>query len=284
MERTLLLICKNLGCEFPQPLYSINTPVKPKHTCNLTVVSTLPRLTTLKHTKTHFRNDTSFKMSHPAAETSSFMTDFLRQSGGVAIIDGGLATELERHGADLNDPLWSAKCLLTSPHLVRAVPPLFSLCTHTPMCFCFRWNWCCLCFSFRVSFSLLSADQMVPLDPIIFFVIQIIIKNNLRLNKERKICVKRGICDFRTLWEKWEEGGSNWRFWLWMSDSSLQQRWGSDKIKLNWWRVRTATWALFSYIHLWLGVGLCFWNQLFRFDCCLVLHKRSRCELSLFFF
>jgi len=62
-------------------------------------------------------------MGHPAAETSSFMTDFLRQSGGVAIIDGGLATELERHGADLNDPLWSAKCLLTSPHLVREVPP-----------------------------------------------------------------------------------------------------------------------------------------------------------------
>ncbi|KAH8509282.1 hypothetical protein H0E87_011158 [Populus deltoides] len=60
-------------------------------------------------------------MGHPAAETSSFMTDFLRQSGGVAIIDGGLATELERHGADLNDPLWSAKCLLTSPHLVREV-------------------------------------------------------------------------------------------------------------------------------------------------------------------
>ena len=62
------------------------------------------------------------------------MTDFLRQAGGVAIIDGGLATELERHGADLNDPLWSAKCLLTSPHLVRAVPPLSSLSTHTPRC------------------------------------------------------------------------------------------------------------------------------------------------------
>ncbi|KAL3603596.1 hypothetical protein D5086_004455 [Populus alba] len=45
----------------------------------------------------------------------------LLRVGGVAIIDGGLATELERHGADLNDPLWSAKCLLTSPHLVRAV-------------------------------------------------------------------------------------------------------------------------------------------------------------------
>jgi homocysteine S-methyltransferase len=49
------------------------------------------------------------------------MSDFLKRCGGVAVIDGGLATELERHGADLNDPLWSAKCLLTSPHLIRAV-------------------------------------------------------------------------------------------------------------------------------------------------------------------
>lgn len=49
------------------------------------------------------------------------MSDFLRECGGVAVIDGGLATELERHGADLNDPLWSAKCILTSPHLIRTV-------------------------------------------------------------------------------------------------------------------------------------------------------------------
>ncbi|KAL4384649.1 hypothetical protein GQ457_15G023130 [Hibiscus cannabinus] len=53
--------------------------------------------------------------------TPSLMTEFLRQTGGAAVIDGGLATELERHGADLNDPLWSAKCLLTSPHLIRSV-------------------------------------------------------------------------------------------------------------------------------------------------------------------
>lgn len=52
---------------------------------------------------------------------SSLLTDFLRQAGGTAVIDGGLATELERHGADLNDPLWSAKCLLASPHLIREV-------------------------------------------------------------------------------------------------------------------------------------------------------------------
>ncbi|KAK4405741.1 Homocysteine S-methyltransferase 2 [Sesamum angolense] len=49
------------------------------------------------------------------------MTSFLRQCGGYAVIDGGLATELERHGADLNDPLWSAKCLINSPHLIRTV-------------------------------------------------------------------------------------------------------------------------------------------------------------------
>ncbi|KAI7737821.1 hypothetical protein M8C21_028757 [Ambrosia artemisiifolia] len=51
----------------------------------------------------------------------TLMSDFLTQSGGVAVIDGGFATELERHGADLNDPLWSAKCLLTSTDLVRQV-------------------------------------------------------------------------------------------------------------------------------------------------------------------
>ncbi|KAL5561724.1 hypothetical protein UlMin_031471 [Ulmus minor] len=55
------------------------------------------------------------------AAPSSLMKEFLRQSGGAAVIDGGLATELERHGADLNDPLWSAKCLDTSTHLIRAV-------------------------------------------------------------------------------------------------------------------------------------------------------------------
>lgn len=62
-----------------------------------------------------------FAMALGCTETSSLMTDFLRQAGGAAVIDGGLATELERHGADLNDPLWSAKCLLTSSQLIRAV-------------------------------------------------------------------------------------------------------------------------------------------------------------------
>jgi homocysteine S-methyltransferase len=40
---------------------------------------------------------------------------------GVVILDGGLATELERRGADLRDPLWSAKLLLDDPALICQV-------------------------------------------------------------------------------------------------------------------------------------------------------------------
>lgn len=40
---------------------------------------------------------------------------------GAVIIDGALATELERRGADLNDPLWSAKILIEQPQLIRQV-------------------------------------------------------------------------------------------------------------------------------------------------------------------
>lgn len=37
------------------------------------------------------------------------------------ILDGALATELERRGCDLRDALWSAKVLLEAPELIRAV-------------------------------------------------------------------------------------------------------------------------------------------------------------------
>lgn len=37
------------------------------------------------------------------------------------ILDGALATELERRGADLRDPLWSAKLLIEQPALIGAV-------------------------------------------------------------------------------------------------------------------------------------------------------------------
>ncbi len=37
------------------------------------------------------------------------------------ILDGALATELERRGADLHDPLWSARCLIERPDLIGGV-------------------------------------------------------------------------------------------------------------------------------------------------------------------
>lgn len=39
----------------------------------------------------------------------------------LLILDGALATELERRGCDLRDPLWSAKALLENPELIRQV-------------------------------------------------------------------------------------------------------------------------------------------------------------------
>jgi homocysteine S-methyltransferase len=37
----------------------------------------------------------------------------------VMILDGALATELERRGANLKDSLWSAKCLIEQPDIIR---------------------------------------------------------------------------------------------------------------------------------------------------------------------
>lgn len=39
----------------------------------------------------------------------------------ILILDGALATELERRGCDLNDALWSARVLLEQPELIREV-------------------------------------------------------------------------------------------------------------------------------------------------------------------
>lgn len=39
----------------------------------------------------------------------------------LLLLDGAMATELERRGCDLNDPLWSAKVLLENPALIRQV-------------------------------------------------------------------------------------------------------------------------------------------------------------------
>ncbi len=45
----------------------------------------------------------------------------IRETHGSVVLDGGLATELERRGADLRDPLWSAKVLVDDPDAIRGV-------------------------------------------------------------------------------------------------------------------------------------------------------------------
>jgi homocysteine S-methyltransferase len=48
------------------------------------------------------------------------VSPFLDQQGFV-MLDGGLATEMESRGADLDDDLWSAKMLIEAPELIRQV-------------------------------------------------------------------------------------------------------------------------------------------------------------------
>lgn len=48
------------------------------------------------------------------------LTPFLEQQQTL-IIDGGLATELEARGFDLDDPLWSARLLSEAPDAIKAV-------------------------------------------------------------------------------------------------------------------------------------------------------------------
>ncbi len=52
------------------------------------------------------------------------MNDLLRpliDDKGYVLLDGALATELERRGEDLNDPLWSAKLLFEAPEKIEAL-------------------------------------------------------------------------------------------------------------------------------------------------------------------
>lgn len=64
-------------------------------------------------------------MSRFCVESMAFMQSNplqpLLDQSGVVILDGALATELERRGAALDDPLWSAKVLLEQPELIRQV-------------------------------------------------------------------------------------------------------------------------------------------------------------------
>ncbi|ONK75308.1 uncharacterized protein A4U43_C03F15500 [Asparagus officinalis] len=47
--------------------------------------------------------------------------DLIERAGGCAVIDGGLATQLEALGAHFDDPLWSARCLISNPELIEEV-------------------------------------------------------------------------------------------------------------------------------------------------------------------
>ena len=60
-----------------------------------------------------------FHLPSTAVQTDPFAPLLARR--GAVVIDGALATELERRGADLRDPLWSARVLLEQPAMIRAV-------------------------------------------------------------------------------------------------------------------------------------------------------------------
>ena len=54
------------------------------------------------------------------ADAASLVAPFFARRG-IVVLDGALATELEARGADLHDPLWSARTLLEQPSLIRDV-------------------------------------------------------------------------------------------------------------------------------------------------------------------
>ncbi|CAM8956511.1 unnamed protein product [Rhodiola kirilowii] len=54
-------------------------------------------------------------------EEVSALHDLVARAGGCAVMDGGFATQLEKHGAVINDPLWSALCLIKNPELITKV-------------------------------------------------------------------------------------------------------------------------------------------------------------------
>ncbi|KAJ4835202.1 Nuclear SAM-dependent mono-and asymmetric methyltransferase [Turnera subulata] len=49
------------------------------------------------------------------------LEELVEKAGGCAVLDGGFATQLEKHGAAINDPLWSAVCLIKEPELIKRV-------------------------------------------------------------------------------------------------------------------------------------------------------------------
>ncbi|GBG66280.1 hypothetical protein CBR_g57878 [Chara braunii] len=56
-----------------------------------------------------------------AGSASGVIDGLLQRNGGFAVLDGGMATELERRGQNIDDPLWSARCLIDNPDLIRDI-------------------------------------------------------------------------------------------------------------------------------------------------------------------
>ena len=57
--------------------------------------------------------------SFPVQQAAFFDNFLVRQ--GFLMLDGGLATELEGSGHDLNHPLWSARLLIENSEAIRRV-------------------------------------------------------------------------------------------------------------------------------------------------------------------
>jgi homocysteine S-methyltransferase len=66
------------------------------------------------------RSSTTDPAPAPAGQPADALARLLHDRP-VVILDGALASELERRGADLKDPLWSARCLIEQPRLIRDV-------------------------------------------------------------------------------------------------------------------------------------------------------------------
>lgn len=64
---------------------------------------------------------------------SALLEDLIKKCGGCAVVDGGFATQLEIHGAAINDPLWSAVSLIKNPELIKRVCQICDFFFH----FCF---------------------------------------------------------------------------------------------------------------------------------------------------
>ncbi|CAM6106567.1 unnamed protein product [Calypogeia fissa] len=64
---------------------------------------------------------TEVQSTSAVADPFSNIADLLTKCGGCAVIDGGMAVQLEHYGARLLNPLWTALCLITNPAAVRQV-------------------------------------------------------------------------------------------------------------------------------------------------------------------